>query len=190
MIIPVNFCQINFVYSGLAAPTGAENVVGGFQGTGGLNATDTAALAIAAWTDNLAALVINDLTLSSVRVKQGPNSTGVSVEVGSGQTGAAGGAGMTPQNALLVTKNTDFGGRKGKGRWFLPGITEGTADESGTVPAGTVAIYQAGFDGFLADMASGGVPLYLLHADTTPPYDITSFAVQSLMATIRDRIRR
>jgi hypothetical protein len=190
MIIPINYCQINFVYGGLAAPTGAENVLGGFPFSGGLNAAETADLAIAAWTDNIAALVVNDLTLSSVRVKMGPNSTGVSVEVGSGQTGAAGGAGMTPQNALLVSKNTDFGGRKGKGRWFLPGITEGSADESGTVPSGVVAIYQAAFDSFLADMSTGGCPLYLLHADATEPYQITSFAVQSLMATIRDRIRR
>lgn len=190
MLIPENYCQINFRYTGLACPTGAENVIGGFQGSGGLDPTEVANLAIDAWTDNIAALVVNDLTLSSVLVKFGPNADGPAVEVGSGQTGAAGGAGMTPQNALLVNKLTNFGGRKGRGRLFLPGITEGTADESGVIAGGTVAIYQAGFDGFLADMISGGVQPKLLHNDATTPYDITSFAVQSLMATIKARIRR
>ena len=189
MIIPVDFCQANFKYTGLAAPTGAENVLGLLVGSD-TDPADVAAKCITAWTDNIAALVVNDLTLSSVLVKFGPNATGLAAEVGSGQTGAAGGAGMTPQNALLVRKNTTHGGRKGRGRMFLPGITEGTADESGTIAGGTVAIYQAGFDGFLADLTAGGNTPFLLHNDETDPYEITSFSVQALMATQRDRIRR
>lgn len=189
MIIPADFAQVNFKYGGLAAPTGAENVIGVLIGAD-TDPADTAAHAIAAWTDNIAALVVNDLTLVSVLVKYGPNATGLAAEVGSGQTGAAGGAGMTPQNALLVRKNTTHGGRKGRGRLFLPGITEGTADESGTISGGTVAIYQAGFDGFLADLTAAGNTPFLLHNDATEPYEITSFSVQALMATIKDRIRR
>lgn len=189
MIIPTGYAQVNFRYSGLAAPLGAENVIG-VDNNLDLGPADIAAAAITAWTDNIAALCVNDLTLSSVLVKLGPNETGLSAEVGSGQTGASGSAGMTPQNALLVHKVSTRGGRKGRGRLYLPGITEGTADESGNIASGTVAIYQAGFDGFLADMDSATLPIVLLHGDSTSPSLVTALTVDARIATQRRRNRK
>jgi len=105
-----------------------------------------------------------------------------------------------PQNcALLVRKNTALGGRRNRGRYFLPGIlNEAQVTATGIVDPGSVAIYQTQQGLFLADLADGlggvpSIPMVLLHSQglsvVPEPTPVTTLSVDNLIATQRRRLR-
>lgn len=102
----------------------------------------------------------------------------------------------TPPNvALLVHKRTARGGRRGRGRLFMPWfLNEAKVTSSGMVdPAEQVAL-QTPFNLWLADLASRGIPMVLLHqgGDTPPgpPNLVTSLAIDPMISTQRRRLGR
>lgn len=109
-----------------------------------------------------------------------------------------------PQNsALLISKRTNLGGRRGRGRMFVPGVLgEAAVGETGVITSGVVADLQDKADDFLDQCTTGGlaalpVPLYLEHFPSTvspgsepPPTLVTSLVVDSLISTQRGRLRR
>lgn len=98
-----------------------------------------------------------------------------------------------PQNvAMLVRKITATGGRRGRGRMFIPGVPinviNGSGSLTGTYPATAESVFndiQTTLEG-LADVET----LVLFH-DTAPftPTPITDLIVQSKLATQRRRLR-
>lgn len=148
----------------------------------------------------------NDYRLAGVRLQAGQDAgEPITFDV-TPATEARGGATSEPlpQNcSLLIRKLTALGGRRGRGRMFLPGIDEDTVSSAGFVAGSTLTAWQGIFDDFFdalpVDGAAGGVgdavnPV-LLHSEvvgeTTPaPTAITGFAVQSVIATQRRRLRR
>ena len=105
-----------------------------------------------------------------------------------GQTGA----GLPPNTAVLARKLTATGGRRGRGRMFIPGIPEGNVGSDGQL----VAAYRTTAQTAVADMMADLVALpqvdglVLLH-DTAPftPTPITGFSVELYVATQRRRLR-
>jgi hypothetical protein len=99
-----------------------------------------------------------------------------------------------PQNcALLVRKRTALGGRRGRGRMYLPPfpLAEGGIDHAGKVDPALVSAWTASSQ----QAFNEGVSPVLLHATspkspTPPPTPITSFLVDSMIATQRRRLRR
>jgi len=106
-----------------------------------------------------------------------------------------------PQNcALLVSKNTAFGGRKNRGRFFIPNIlAESSVNEVGVIGSSTVANYQTFADNFLTDISGSGdagdlnIPMVILHngiASTAPdPTLVSSLSVSNVISTQRRRLR-
>lgn len=107
------------------------------------------------------------------------------------------------QVALLIKKTTNRGGRRGRGRMFLPwAVNETSVSELGVVEAGTLSDFQDAADGFLlaigtASGEDGPNPMFLLHVQaddqsTLPgtPSLVSSLQVQSLVATQRRRLAR
>lgn len=104
--------------------------------------------------------------------------------------------GETPpvNTAILVRKYTGFGGRENRGRVFVPpwGVSEGLISKLGVLDATFRAAHQTAWTNFRsASLADDAVPV-LLHSEgsVVPPRDITSFSVQSVVATQRRRLRR
>nr|CRY98157.1 hypothetical protein [uncultured prokaryote] len=101
-----------------------------------------------------------------------------------------------PQNvALLIQKRSVLGGRKNRGRLFMPAVTEGAVDNVGQIAGGTVDIYQDLCDEWLTSfLPVDEIPGYgqwvILHTGPDTPTPVTSLRVEPVVATQRRRLRR
>lgn len=99
---------------------------------------------------------------------------------------------VAPSVTHVVKKNTALGGRKGKGRMYIPGLKEGGIDNAGQLdPAG-----QATYNTSLAQIKTSveGLSwvgnLYLLgHSAANPPVQITSLTMRDKSGTQVRRVR-
>ncbi len=149
----------------------------------------------AAWSDHIADLTSTIVDLTRVTLKVGPSSTGATYQDVTAASGNDGGSLLPPNSAVLVQKLTNLGGRKGRGRVYLPGISEisGTLDSSGTFSSGEAGVITAAMNALLLDIGTGsaseGAPLVLLHSDSTTPTLIVQFFCENKIATQRRRLR-
>jgi len=98
-----------------------------------------------------------------------------------------------PNNgALLVRKLTALGGRRHRGRMFVPGIASGVVSGNGNVATATVNVAQAAMNTMLTGLTglASLTGAALLH-NSAPfnPTEISSFVVVPKIATQRRRLR-
>lgn len=194
MIIPDHFAQVNLKFGGPNLPTGAEMTFGvnitGYAG----GPADAGPDIYTAWTDaSVDDLYVGDTWLASVLVKFGPNDTGAFAEYVVNAHGSAGNPGVPANTALLVKKVTSFGGRKGRGRMFLPGIQSSVIDPNGNLHSGFLTTALANLNDFLGKLGAAQLPMALLHGDHETglaPYEVNVLDIGSKVATQRRRLRR
>lgn len=194
MIIPVNYAQANFHFTGPGVPLGAECTLGlNIEDFSGDPTTAAHNLRTNGAAQGIMTDVSDDVQWTSTTVKFGPNDTGGSGEWIEALNGGISGESSAPNTAFLIRKVTPLGGRSGRGRMYWPGVPE-----SGLTTGGLLAgDYQPEVNGFWADffdsiVADGLVPA-LLHGPDSPvdaPVLITSFSVDARVATQRRRLRR
>lgn len=95
--------------------------------------------------------------------------------------------------AVLVNKVTASGGRRNRGRLFYPPVfpTEGDVSALGVISSTDVSTLQTKFTSFYTSaVADGAQPVLFHQTGAQLPTVITSFKVQSLLATQRRRMRR
>lgn len=132
-------------------------------------------------------------TTVRLAVSDGEPLTGVSTTALG--TGAVAGSSTPPQVALLVTKFTSRGGRRGKGRMFIPWAVVATSmQEDGIIPSGSLTPWQTALNNWLAALSSASVAMALLHSEgeSSPgsPNLVTSLVANALSATQRRRLGR
>lgn len=106
--------------------------------------------------------------------------------------GTGAGDALVVNSSVLVRKVTASGGRKHRGRCFLPpyGTHNGQVDAAGNLDTGHRNNLNADWAGFYDALVAGGVSPVLLHSDPLDtPTPITSFVVQGVLATQRRRMR-
>jgi len=99
----------------------------------------------------------------------------------------------TPPNvAFLMRKNTARGGRKGRGRCFLPPIwiSEANVGVEGALNNTNLTALNVLWSAVLTALATASIPAVLLHSDGSTPDVITSWFVDAIVATQRRRLRR
>lgn len=193
IIIPSGYGQARFVFQ-LAGKAGT------FVWTCGYDAAVTGPAAAAATLRTIfaassrpfhSAYLLNTYTFRGVECTEehglGPI-TGASF---SSITGIGTGAPMPPNCAVLLTKRTNRGGRKGRGRGFLPPMFFGEAqvDSLGIINPGDITPAQTAWNAALTDWNASGIPPVLLHSDATAPDPITAFELGGQIATQRRRLR-
>lgn len=99
-----------------------------------------------------------------------------------------------PSNcSMLITKTTALGGRRYRGRMFIPPaeINEGAVDSVGVVSGSTLTAFASHWDTFYDALVSDNCIPHLFHqgAGAPVPTPITSFTAQSQLATQRRRMR-
>jgi hypothetical protein len=192
MLIPEGFAQINFIFSGNGVPTAAEMTMGCEIGDEDFTPASLAEVAAHTFEDTILTIIDSQVGLASVHCKFGPNDVGGFGDFISGEGGGLGVAMTVPQCAVLISKQTAFGGRSGRGRFYMPGVTEADTDGSGLLGEDYRDAVQAEFDTFLDFTVSQLWPMVLLHGEDSPatePYPVTSLAVQERTATQRRRNR-
>lgn len=197
LVIPDDFalCRLHYRLSG-----DSEEMITTF-GVGevdpGVDADDVAgnvyAHALAELTP--AAAMYNDWTWSRVTVtlmRAGAPTLGETTVNLAGTRGAS----QSPPNnvALLVRKTTNVGGRKHRGRFYMPPATlaEGNVNSYGVLTSGELTSQQTDWTDFYVALEGDASweHVVLLHSDATTPTPIQSFAVESRVATQRTRLRR
>lgn len=209
MTIPSGYGQVSVEYSGPGAPTGAVNVFG-IADPGSTTPAAIAATVRSIWGTRIMPNLTDDVVLSKVRVKLGPDDTGAFGEVSAATGGSLAVTSLTPNTAFLVNKGTELGGRRGRGRMFIPGVAEGDADDSGTVLGSRLAALNTALTQTLDDLALNSIAMYLLHSPATvwvlnsdgqprrQPLDlpipdpdlVLSLSAAAKVATQRRRLRR
>lgn len=189
MTIPSGFAQCNLRFGGIAAPLGSEVVLGINQPDFGPGPIDVAEVVADHWVSDILPLQSSALVLQSVLCKFGPDVDGPSAEFTVGTAGGAAATTVPPNVALLVRKNTASGGRKNRGRMFVPGIVEGNVDQSGDMDGTVLGNWQTALDDFLDGLDTAQHTMVLLHGDDTDPTTVTSLTAQVRVATQRRRLR-
>lgn len=194
MDIPTGYAQVNYIFGGSAAPLGAQVTLGldisAFSG----DAEDVATAATAAWSaSGIPTCQVASIELRSVLVKFGPNSTGPSFNRPTAVPGTIGNDGVAPNTAILVKKQTAFGGRAGRGRMYIPGAREDEIGVTGGILSGYLTDWQVAMDAFGVELSTALLTPVVLHGEGSPlstPSEITSFSVDGMAATQRRRMRR
>jgi hypothetical protein len=199
--IPTGFalCAWEFVMGGDPDPwyvtCGIQTDLANADGTAHANA------AFRSWKLSVLPNQNNNLTMTSAILTIGQD--GAPTKAYSTEPAAVGNEGgqMLPQNcALLVDKLTAAGGRRNRGRMYVPGILmEEQVNMVGQISSGKVTAWQQAFNNlktFLnvaADANEPNIPPVVLHATgisaTPPPTPVESFRVQSVISTQRKRLR-
>jgi hypothetical protein len=135
-------------------------------------------------------------TLSRIRVSLGTDGgADLVADTAWSDAGGATGSMLPPNCAVLVHKRTARGGRRGRGRFFLPwAIIETAVDEVGIITPANVTTIQTAMNTFRSTLISNSIPMVLLHdpgkTATGPPDPVTSMTVDRLISTQRRRLGR
>ena len=108
------------------------------------------------------------------------------------QAGTGGATNLPPNTALLVRKLTGLGGRRNRGRMFIPGVPNTNVTSAGAIGGATLPTYQTAIDAArTAVVATAEVTAVALFHDSAPfaPTTITTLEAQALVATQRRRLR-
>lgn len=108
---------------------------------------------------------------------------------------------MPANVSVLAVKRTARGGRRGRGRLFLPWyIGQGAMDEAGMIDSSTTTVLQNSFNIFLGLLTTNGVPMVVLHKTSDPavihptppgpPNLVTSLTLDPMVSTQRRRLGR
>lgn len=103
-----------------------------------------------------------------------------------------------PQNcAALVKKRTGLGGRKNRGRVYIPNVlNEAEVSDTGVITGSTVVNFQTYADQWFVNVTGtvGGLypatPMVILHRDGSAPTAVTQLVMDPVLATQRRRLRR
>jgi hypothetical protein len=201
LIIPVGFAQVTLPLLHVSQSREAVVTFGvnwDESGTG----PDVCDAIMQTWIDEIGDRVDEGCVQGPVRAAiGGPDNENLQVE-GTLTYGSPGTASKLPSNvSLLVRKITDRGGRRGRGRMYVPWLlNESDVNDVGVIDGTYRSSLQVSFDNWLDLLSSGppgsSTPMQILHStdpdqSTLPgsPNTVTSLVVDQLVATQRRRLR-
>lgn len=194
VVIPANYGVLSFHTKTTGDPEQMIWTLGVGLGSAA-DVPEVPQLAYDAWGDNIGPLTSTIVALEEVQLKVGPSATGPTYFHSGTAIGADGGQLAPPNCAILVQKRSTLGGRRGRGRCFLPGISSisGSLDSGGNFSTGdaneiAAAMTQLGED-LQTDTTIGPVIPVLLHSDATAPSTIVQYTCSPKLATQRRRLR-
>ena len=138
--------------------------------------------------DNLKTVLHNHAGIFSVTMRDSLSNT---FESGQNEvSGTASGTISPPQVCFLLRKITALGGRRNRGRLYLPGVREAAYDDEGKLTSTANSELVSAADGLIADLGTADMTMEILHSDGGTPTDVTSLAVGQFLATQRRRLKR
>lgn len=199
MTIPLGFAQVTHAWGGLPFPSVC---------TYGISLDFSAPLATTAeqlhdaFGDAFVPRVTGDVTLLETTVKAGPDQTGPSVTFSLSRVGTHVGDLDAPQVCVIVEKSTAIGGRRGKGRFFVPGGPSTDFQDNGAIIPASLALWNTAANNFniAVPLVAGVISMVLLHNPSAPgtenptpepvPTEVIGLLVDPITGTQRRRLRR
>lgn len=202
-IIPTGFAQVSIPFAHSTMTRRAFIVYGVKVPVGGVTPEGLATSVLLDFTTAMAPEIDSEVTMGPAEVNIGQDGgvalagAGSNTVVGTNPT-----ASPSPNVAVLLKLRTARGGRRGRGRKYLPwAVAEGELAENGTIIAGQVTQLNTAANSWRTSAATAGRDLVILHSNTVPapgrvatvpgpPDTVTSIAVDGLIATQRRRLGR
>jgi hypothetical protein len=199
LIIPPGYAQatIPFRHASLAR----EAVI-----TFGLDISDAAGdyesvaeMVMQEYADSFGTILDSDVTAGGVRLRIGQDGGDPLTYEGSDTFAAGAGGASLPSNcAVLFKKTSSTGGRKGRGRFYLPwSCADSGVNDVGQIEPTDVPEFQTLANTFLNGLATGppSSPMVILHDSGSvgvepPPSVVTALTVDPMIATQRRRLGR
>ena len=197
VIIPPGFAQVFFRFR--CTGDNEEMLTSiGVRTTG--SPPDPSALAVDmadAWLDAWPASDLsNTFTFWGTRVFIGNDGDPIIGET-TGTTAGTGSNAALPNNcAILMQKRTALGGRRNRGRCFIPSgyLPEIGVDQAGVIAGGTLTSLSGNASDLFTRLTSGGVEsdqVVVLHSSSpSTPTPVTALTIAGKIATQRTRMRR
>lgn len=159
----------------------------------GLDLTPTAMLGelLSPVQDLVQLTCVNAATLVSMTLKQGPEATGPTTEVGLAISGAQGNGPIAVNTAILVRKQVGGVTNRLAGRMFWPfPPTSQINNATGGWTGDALEQFQDAFDDFYAALLALDVSPSIFPKESSDTRPVVALAVQSRPATQRRRLRR
>lgn len=189
MQIPVGYAHVVHRFRGDSLPRGAA-VTYGIQLNGGSWDPGDAGLLHDAFADTLVNELDNTVVMYETLLKAGPNDDGPFTVFTQDRSGGQSAAGASPQVAYLIEKRTASGGRRNRGRMYLPGVPEANVNEAGVIETSSLAALNTQADAFLARIQEHVLQMVILHTGPSAPTVVTELSADPVVATQRRRLRR
>lgn len=196
--IPANFGQLAFNYSGTAG-TQPYVVTCGIALPTGVDLQEVVDFSFATWAERWMPNTFSEFTLENctLTVNAPGGGLGSVISANDPVPGDADGAAGLVAAAVLVNKRTGQLGRKGRGRFFIPGLLgESDIDVTGVLSDSTVAVYATLAAAWLSLMQEGedgwgaSPNPYVLHSDASlTPSAINRLVVSPKVGILRKRLR-
>lgn len=197
VLIPPGFGNLTFVMTHVGDSEPMMTAIGVDPAGTSLDGPGIAQSAYALWAAQWLTQQPGNLVLEEVRYSVGQDGTDPLTYVYQGTDNGNGGSAYLPQNcALLVKKQTALGGRRGRGRMYIPYLlTENYVDPVGNIDPTYVGGLQDIADDFYDGLVSADLQPVLLHDPggfgvEPPPTPILQLSVDNKIATQRRRLRR
>ena len=193
MTIPTGYAQVQLRFGSQPfLPFGAAMTFGVHPVAPGATPAEIAGLVDESITNaSLPSLWVPTISMNSIFVKKGPDLDGPSLDVtdtfpGTSSQTVPG----SPQVSLLIKKGTAGGGRRNRGRMYMPGLAEGNVGGSGEIETGFLSGAQTVVGDFLDSLDARDIPMVILHSGSTTPTEVITLEVDARSATQRRRLRR
>lgn len=192
-IIPPGYaeCSMEFWLAGYLRPA---VITQGFKINGSVgssyNVADQFDLAFAG---SFKALFDSNVTMRNAKAVIGQDGSDPIVQISTTQTaGTSARESTAPALALMVTKNTNLGGRKNRGRNYMPwALADSDVAENGAVNPTRLTSWAAALDEYYDFIIGPTTDLLdepvILHTDPTVPTPVTSFTPNPAIRTQRRR---
>jgi hypothetical protein len=149
-----------------------------------------------AWQSTIVPRQTSEATFKGVFVALGPDGLGLRFQVDRNVLGGVAAAPVPPNTAVLAQKKTAVGGRRNRGRMYIPGIPEGMVSGAGFIDLATHALWATAVTNLRAEVAAlsfvGECVIFHTTAPGLPgltPTAISSMSVSTKVATQRRRLR-
>jgi hypothetical protein len=194
--VPVGYTSVSYRLA-LAGDAEEMLVTMGFRIETGFGINPAGAELLAdSFQANMINLCAAGYTFRGLRASDGPDGEGQVHEVERSVASTSTKTGMPPNVAYLTRKITGLGGRRNRGRFYMPGVSEIDVDNTGLLTATHRTNYQTSVTAwFNQNVAGTEIAAHALFHDTpegvpgVAPTDILQLNVQPKVATQRRRLR-
>jgi hypothetical protein len=139
------------------------------------------------WRDSFDLVTATDVAFTFAEIRTSTDLVFTSTPAAAG--GTVGGGSVPPNSAYLLKKTTALGGRKHRGRSYIPGVPREWVDGSGAISTTHQTAVNNAALAFLDFLGAVDCSMQLLHTGTETPDEVISWNCQQLLATQRRRLR-